>query len=153
MSDEIVMQIDIPEDKEGYSLLRCNICGEFFKCKPKDVVADEVLIIHCPGCGLISDDYFTDDVIDLAMNMAENAAMDIVYEELKRLERSTKGSFLQIKPGKKPHRNSEEPIRSGIENLKEAYFRCCKRSAKIKPLLLMTGCYCPFCGVKEYDIK
>ena len=48
---------------------------------------------------------------------------------------------------------SEDSIRSGIEAMEICNFPCCKRTAKIKPLLKMTGAYCPFCGVKNYEIE
>ena len=72
----IVKEIAIPADNDGFALLQCNLCGEFFKLKPSDVQSDEVLNIWCPVCGLISDGYFTQDVIDLALKMATNIAND-----------------------------------------------------------------------------
>ena len=51
----IVKEIAIPADNDGFALLQCNLCGEFFKLKPSDVQSDEVLNIWCPVCGLISE--------------------------------------------------------------------------------------------------
>ena len=111
MSDEINMTISIPTDDDGYVLLQCEHCGTYFKGMPSDLKDDDVLNIFCPSCGLISENYVTDDVLELA------------------------------------------PIRSGIEAMEICNFPCCKRTAKIKPLLKMTGAYCPFCGVKNCEIE
>lgn len=153
MSEEIHMTISIPADDDGYVLLQCEHCGTFFKATPFDIEDDGVLQIFCPSCGLISDSYATEDVIELAMKMAENVANDMIYDMFKDLERHSRGGPIQIKAGKRPEHESEAPIRSGIEALEVTAFPCCGRSAKIKPLLRMTGAYCPFCGVKSYEIE
>ena len=153
MSNEIRMEISIPTDDDGYVLLQCEHCGNFFKITPSDIEDDGVLEIFCPCCGLISENYATEDVIKLALAMTENVAMDIVYDTLEEMERQFRNSPIDFKMSKRPQRKAENPIRSGIEALKIVTFPCCKRAAKIKPLLNMTGCYCPFCGVKNYEIE
>ena len=154
MSDEIHMTISIPVDDEGYVLLKCEHCGTFFKGTPSDVQDDGVWQIFCPSCGLVSDTYITEDVLELAMKMTINLVNDMIYDAFKDLERQTRGnSMVKFKAGKRPVHESEDPIRSGIEALEICTFPCCTRTAKIKPLLKMTGAYCPFCGVKNYEIE
>lgn len=154
MDDEIHMSISIPTDDDGYALLKCEYCGSFFKGTPADLQDDGVLNIFCSSCGLISDSYVTDDVLELAINMTTNLVNDMIYDAFKDLERhNRKNSIIKFKAGKKPHHEAEDPIRSGIEALEICTFPCCKRTAKIKPLLKMTGAYCPFCGVKNYEIE
>ncbi len=153
MSEDFNITIDIPVDDEGYSLLTCEHCGTFFKAHPSDVQDDAVLQIFCPSCGLTSDNYFTDDVIELAMNMTQNHLNDMIHNMFKDLEKNSRNSIVKFKAGCKPIPQSEEPIRSGIEAMQIVTFPCCQRTAKIKPLLRMTGCYCLFCGVKNYEIK
>ena len=153
MSDEIHIEISIPADDEGYVLLKCEHCGSFFKAMPSDIKDDGVLRIFCPSCGLVSDTYITDDVLELAMNMVSNQVNDMIYDAFKDLERHSRNSMIKFKAGKKPRHESEDPIRSGIEALEICAFPCCARTAKIKPLLKMTGVYCPFCGVKNYEIE
>ena len=148
------MTISIPTDDDGYVLLKCEHCGTFFKGTPSDVQDDGVLHIFCPSCGLTSDSYITEDVWELAIKMTKNLVSDMIYDAFKDLERHTKGnSMVKFKAGKRPHHESEDPIRSGIEALERCAFPCCNRTAKIKPLLKMTGAYCPFCGVKNYEIE
>lgn len=154
MSDEFQMTISIPTDDDGYILLRCEHCGTFFKATPFDIEDDGVLRIFCPSCGLSSESYLTQDVIELAVRMIKNKANDMIYDAFKNLERHNKrNSMIKFKAGKRPKHETEEPIRSGIEVLEVTTFPCCSRTAKIKPLLKMTGAYCPFCGMKNYEIE
>ena len=152
MSDDFHMEISIPTDDDGYVLLQCEHCGTYFKITADDAEDDNILHIFCPSCGLISDNYVTEDVLELAGNMVQNVAMDMIYDAFKDLERHSSG-FIKFKAGPKPHHEPENPIRSGIEAMEIVEFPCCKRSAKVKPLLKMTGCYCPFCGVKNYEVE
>lgn len=153
MSDEIHMTIPIPTDDEGYILLKCEHCGMFFKGTPSDIQDDGVLRVFCPSCGLSSESYITNDVLELAQNMTKNVMNDMIYNMFKDLERHSKRGVVQFKAGKRPKREPEDPIRSGIEALEICMFPCCVRTAKIKPILKMTGAYCPFCGVKNYEIE
>lgn len=153
MSDEIRMEISIPTDDDGYVLLQCEHCGSYFKAMPSDIENDGVLEVFCPCCGLVSENYATEDVIELALSMAQNWAMDMVYDTFKKMEHQFRNGPVTLKMGKRPQHEPENPIRSGIEALEITKFPCCKRTAKIKPLLKMTGCYCPFCGVKNYEIE
>ena len=146
----IVKEIAIPADNDGFALLQCNLCGEFFKLKPSDVQSDEVLNIWCPVCGLISDGYFTQDVIDLALKMATNIANELLFNSLKDMQKRFNGGFISMKISKKPDREIESPIVSGIEALEIQKYKCCKKQAKIKLLVKIFGSYCPYCGVK-YD--
>ena len=153
MSDELKFEISIPTDNDGYVLLKCPNCGTYFKATPSDVQDDGVLELYCPSCGLSSDSYITDDVLELAIAMTKNAAMDLIYNEFKKMERQFKKGPITFKVGRPPKHEPEDPIRSGIEAMEIVTFPCCKRTAKIKPILRMTGCYCPFCGVKNYEIE
>lgn len=153
MGDTIQMSISIPTDDDGFVLLQCEHCGTFFKATPTEIEDDGVLHIFCPSCGLSSENYWTDDVIELAMKMVKNQAMDMIYDAFKGMECHSRGGMISFKAGKKPKHEVEGPIRSGIEALEVANFPCCHRAAKVKPLLKMTGCYCPFCGVKNYEFE
>ena len=90
MSDEFHMTISIPADDDGYVLLQGEHCGTFFKATPSDIEDDGVLHIFCPSCGLVSDSYVTEDVIELARRMVENKVNDMLYDAFKDLERHNK---------------------------------------------------------------
>ena len=152
MADEMKLEISIPSDDDGYILLQCERCGEYFKIRASECNNDDNLFIYCTSCGLVSDNYFTEDVMNLAQNMVSNYAMDMVYDAFKKLERSTRKGLVSFKAGKRPKHEDENSIHTGIEAMEIAEFRCCKKQAKIKPLLKITGCYCPFCGVKNYEV-
>ena len=153
MDNEFNIEISIPTDDSGYILLKCSHCGTFFKSTPADFEDNRVLDIFCPSCGLISDNYITEDVLELAVTMGQNRAMDMIYDEFKKLERKSKKGPITFKVGKRPKHDPENPIRSGIEALETATFPCCNRTAKVKPMLKIAGCYCPFCGVKNYEVE
>lgn len=142
---DINLEISIPADNDGFVLMQCPLCGEFFKLTPDDIEAEDVLEIWCPCCGLKSENYLTEDVVELALKMAENTAMDLVFKEMKKWERQFKGNGLSF--GKKPTSKPEDPVVAGIEMLEIQKYECCKRQAKIKPIVKMIGSYCPFCGV------
>ena len=153
MSDDFSMTIPIPTDDDGYVLLQCQNCGTYFKAFPSDIQDDGVLELFCPSCGLVGENYITEDVLELAIAMTQNKALDMIYDEFKKMEHQFHSGPVTFKAGKPPRHEPENPIRSGIEAMEIVSFPCCQRTAKIKPILKMTGCYCPFCGVKNYEIE
>lgn len=151
--NDISMKIEIPTDNDGFLLLQCPLCGEYFKITPSDYEDDGVLEIFCPNCGLVDENYLTEDVVKLAMVMTHNVGIDLVYDEMKKWERKFNGGLVSFKVGKKPAHEYENPIHATIEALMITHFRCCEKSAKIKPVLKISGCYCPFCGVKDFEVE
>jgi len=144
------MEIAIPPDNDGFILLQCSLCGEFFKLRPIDVEADDVIEIGCPCCGLKSDNYFTDDVVELAMSMAKSIANDMVFNEMKKWERQFNSNLVSFRAGEKPKDEFKDPITTGIEDLEIEKYKCCNREAKVKLIIKICGSYCPYCGV-GYD--
>lgn len=154
MSDADIFSISIPVDEDGQVLLKCPVCGELFKVSASIFGDDSIFEIHCPHCGIVSDDYFTDDVLQLAHDIAENYANDLLMKELKKLEKSTKkNSMIKFKIKSNYKRHSEQPIMFTIENMTSVEYPCCHIAAKIKPTLRMCGGYCPYCGEKYYGIE
>ena len=147
MTDTI--EIGIPSDVDGYVLCQCPLCGGYFKLKTTDY--KEASNIYCPSCGMRSSSYFTQEVIELAQVKVRNYLKEELYKGFKQLEKKTRGGMGSFKVGKRPKPEPENPIRNKIEAMEVAEFDCCNKTCKIKPLLKMTGCYCPFCGVKEYE--
>lgn len=150
---DLSMEIEIPADNDGFVLLKCPLCEEHFKITPADFKDEGVLEICCPSCGLTSDDYLTDDVVELAMTKAKNFAMDMIHEQFKKMEKRINSKNVSFKAGKPPKHEYENPIHATIEGLEVTQFSCCDRQAKISPILRMSGCYCPFCGVKHFEVK
>lgn len=150
MSEIIRMEISLPADNDGFILFQCPLCEEYFKLCGDEIKADDTLEIWCPCCGLISDSYLTEDVVELAQTMALNVANNLLFQEMKKWERQIKGKGVSFKAGKQPESKAETPIQSLIEALEIVRFSCCKKEAKVKPLVKICGCYCPYCGVR-YD--
>ena len=114
------------------------------------------MMIYCifgvPCCGLISESYFTEEVIELAMAMAKNIALNYFYDNIKKLERKTSSNgVIKINVGKRPMHEHENPLYTRIDELTEYYYKCCKRSAKISLLQKMSASFCPFCGVIDFE--
>lgn len=126
--------------------MQCPNCGSFFKVKPADFQNEGILDIHCPCCGLIGSNYFTKDVLDLAHTKAKNmSAMNF-----ERLKKKSNG-ILSVSLKNEIEKEYESPVVSTIDAMEPISFHCCKKTIKINPLYKMTGCYCPFCGVINYD--
>ena len=143
------IEVPIPTDSDGFVLLKCPLCGEHFKLRPSDYEREDVLQIWCPSCGLISESYLTDDVIELAITKLQNTVMDSLHKDIKKLERNTKHKNVQFKAGRKPRQVKEDPIMYSIDNMETVYYPCCKKEAKVDSLYKSIGSYCPFCGVRN----
>ena len=153
MSEDIIT-ISIPSDNEGYVLMQCEHCGEYFKCTLHDIENEELLNIYCPNCGLVSDSYITEDVVQLANAKINNYVQDLLNDFSKELERQfSHNKSVKFKAGRKPKKEYEPPLYSSIEDLVECSYKCCNRTAKINPLLKMSVSYCPFCGGAEFGDK
>ena len=145
---DVLFEIDIPSDDDGYVLFRCPKCGEYFKIRPTDYYAEEVIEIHCPLCGLVSDNYMTTDVIELGLTMAENYAMNMIYDAFSSISKKSRNSSVKFKVDK-PRIKEEVPLRSTIDEMEIHEFPCCKRTVKLRYSLIYCGSYCTFCGGKD----
>lgn len=144
------IEIEIPADNDGFILIKCALCGEYFKITAGDYnkgISD----LCCPSCGLKSDSYFMfDDVMELAAVKVKNAALDVFHKEMKKWEQKSRGGLVQFKAGNKPKEQYESPLQESFEAMSVHKCKCCGQSVKMNPLLKMAGCYCSFCG--ELDI-
>lgn len=146
--------LSIPADENGQVLLKCPVCRELFKVSASVFDDDSIFEIHCPSCGIVSDNYFTDEITHLAQDMIENYANDLIMKELKKIEKSAKrSSIISFKVKSNYKRHSEQPIMLKIENIVSVEYPCCHIKAGIKPTLKMCGGYCPYCGEKYYGIE
>ena len=145
-------EISIKSDSDGFILLQCSLCGEFFKLLASDLNDESTLNIWCPYCGLNGKKYYTDEVLDISMKIAKNEANNIIYNSLKELERKTKNNkFMTFKCGKEPEKEVITPIKPRIENLEIIKYECYNTRAKIKPVSIESGSYCPLCGGAKFE--
>ncbi|PNV67150.1 hypothetical protein [Enteroscipio rubneri] len=151
MADELNFAIEIPCDGDGFVLLQCSQCGELFKLRPDDCESDEVAEICCPSCGIASDSYVTDDVLEFAMAVAKNEAFSVLRKEMKELERKTKGRAVSFKAGNFPKPDDVPVLQPSIDTLAVATCTHCRRQMKVSLLLSMSVFVCPLCGVSNFN--
>ena len=145
-------EISVKSDEDGFILLQCSLCGEFFKLLANDLNDEANINIWCPYCGLNGKKYFTEEVLDIGLKIAKNEVNDIIYQTFKDFERKTKNNkFISFKCGKKPQDEIITPIRPRIENLEIIKYECCKAKAKIRPVSIYTGSYRPLCGGANFE--
>ena len=144
------LEITIYPDLDGFILQKCPICGELFKMPISEIEDDRNFEFFCPSCGLNSESYFTDDVIDMAKKMVANEISMQLHRELKSIEKQTKNDFIKIKSGKKPKLYYTHPIVESTNNYVKTKNSCCNKEFKVKHILKMASVYCPYCGVKDY---
>jgi Zn finger protein HypA/HybF involved in hydrogenase expression len=148
--EDIHTTIEIPSDADGFVLLQCPLCSEFFKITPEDFESDELLKLCCPNCGIQSDDFLTDEVLEVAQRVVENMARDLLEKKTKEIFSGMEKSGFKVSSSGSSPRNSVDPIKPSIENLEITDFSCCKKQAKIRPILRLSSHYCPFCGGNYY---
>lgn len=151
MSSDFNFTIEMPCDDDGFVLLQCPICGELFKLKPSDYEADDVFEVCCPSCGIASDGYLTNDVVELALAVAKNKAFEAIHDEMKRLERKTKGKAVSLHAGKRPKPGYEPELQAPVDALEIAMCHHCGRESKVSGLLSMSSYVCPLCGVSNFN--
>ncbi len=142
----IVKEISIPTDNDGFVLLQCQLCGEYFKLIPSDIKDESNIEIWCPNCGLKSERYLSEDIIKIALKMAKNVLADAVNGMMKTLSDSLNKGSIKFKAGRPLQKQAIDPIQAKIENLEIEDYKCCHGQAKISPSLKFEGSYCPFCG-------
>lgn len=144
------LTLTIPADEDGFILQQCPKCKSKFKLTVSDFQSDEIVEIWCPVCGLISESYWTDDVIELAKTKALNTFMDEVHSQFKELERKTKGKAVSIKAGKKPTHEPKVPVSKIVEPFVVVETPCCNKPVKLSYREKESVYYCPFCGGVQY---
>lgn len=149
--EEASLEIELPSDDDGFILLKCPHCGELFKLTAQDIKSDKILNIYCPACGLTADDFFTQDVIDLALAMSKNAVMDEITRQFQFLAKNYNDSLIEIEVETNHKKEPELPIRPSIEALQVTTCHDCGRQAKISPLLAMSAYTCPLCGIGQFN--
>ncbi len=143
--------ISIPSDEDGFVLLQCHLCGEYFKMLASDVNDESVINIWCPYCGLNGKKYAPNEAIEIGFKIAENEINDMLYDFFKDLEKQTKNSLMKFKCTSKPNKNVIPSIKVKTDKLELKRYDCCKSTVKITPLSKMCGSYCPICGGIDYE--
>lgn len=86
------------------------------------------------------------------MKIAKNEVNKLMFNSLKELERKTKNNkFMTFKCGRESEQEVITLIKPRIENLEIKKYECCKIKAKIRPVSISTGSYCPLCGGANFE--
>lgn len=149
--DSLQFNISTPSDEDGCVLFRCPHCGELFKVAVDEYRSDSVLDIHCPLCGLISDGFFTQDVIDLALSKTANVVMPKLEELLKKELGGMDNDLISFSVKTNHEKEPEIPIRQAVEALQKVTCKDCKRKSKVSPALAMSSYTCPYCGIGQFN--
>jgi len=99
--------ITIPTDEDGFVLLQCHICGEYFKLLASEVNDDSTINIWCPYCGLNRKQYAPNEVIDTSIKVAENELNEILLPVIP-LEPVTEKNIEDIKDVKELKQHLKE---------------------------------------------
>lgn len=151
--EDFIEEITVQADENGFLLLQCPNCHEYFKLKPQDYLTDDVIELWCPCCGLKAKSFFTDENTDIAFRKAKKQAGELIYYELTKREKMFKCQAITINVELVPPHEEEFPVKYGLESMEIHFYPCCNREIKIKPFYKQFGSYCPFCGVRYDDIK
>lgn len=147
--DDLTLTIEIPPDSDGFIPMECPLCEERFGLRIEDIEDDEVLEVRCPHCGIASDSYVTPNIIELAQTKLSIMALNLIHNEMKKLERATKGKAIEVKAGKKPQEEAEAPLVTDVNTMQEIRCENCGRTVKVTPLLALSVFICPCCGVSN----
>lgn len=102
MCDEIHMSISLPLGEDGMIGRKCPECDGYFKLKPGTGLAD-INTTACPYCEYQDEPsaFHTEAQIEYAKSIAVKRIIEPALRDLqqsfKNLERSTRGSFIQLK--------------------------------------------------------
>ena len=141
------MSISIPLDEDGYLLLQCPRCGEFFKVLSGDYEAEDIEDLWCPMCGIKSDSFGPDEVIELAKAKVLNQVLGDFSSELAKIGQTTsRQSLIQMTVSSRFTEEREGDVLPSVDAFQVATCGFCGRQEKLKPLLKYVGAFCAFCG-------
>lgn len=146
----VSFQIDIPTDSDGYLSIQCPYCENKFKVLGNYFEKIDAIEIYCPICGLVNEinSFFTKEVIEKAMSIAQNYAEDLIYNMFKDIERKNRrNKFLKFKTGRKPSHHEPE-LYETVQNLVNVNKVCCGSDIKVTLLDKWLVPYCIKCGRK-----
>jgi hypothetical protein len=73
------------------------------------------LELFCPACGLAGENFITEDVLELAMAIVQNYATDLIFDEMKKLERKFKKGVVTFKARRSQNTNTKILLGRGLK--------------------------------------
>lgn len=146
------LSFTIQGDNEGYVTFTCPYCHSDFKLQAGEFQNDEEPIteLFCPYCGLSKEcsDFYSEDVIEKARELATNYMIEELNNSFGKLKRSVnrRNSIIKIdyKPLKKVNVRELKELDS-----QEVEFKCdmCSHHTKVLYNVGKAKIFCPYCGV------
>ena len=139
--------MSIPLDEDGNLLLQCPRCGERFKVFGDDYEAEDVWELWCPMCGIKSDCFLSEEVLELAQAKVLNHVMEKLGKEISDIGNTTSPkSPVRLTASSRFEKARERELLPSLEAFETAVCGFCGRSERITPLLNYVGAFCAFCG-------
>lgn len=142
------IRMEISTDEEGFFSNECPYCGGRFKLSVDDIDEQNALEIFCPMCGLRANqrELLTREQIAVALDIAENFAVEQIDEMFRDLEKSFRGSrHVTLKRGRDLGKKPARVLRE-IADLAVATLNCCDVRVKVPFSIAVSIIYCPYCG-------
>lgn len=150
MADKVI-KFSITSDSDGYVTFQCPYCSNTFKLHAGECQEDDIMEFFCPYCGLTNEpsSFLNDEIVQLAMDKAENYCIDLLNEFAKSLRKTFRGNkFIKVKTNK-IHKKYEKEIFEVDSAEVISEFKCCNRHIKTNLSAKQAGLICPYCGVRQ----
>ncbi|MCK8824689.1 hypothetical protein [Fuchsiella alkaliacetigena] len=144
------IEVQIPLDDYGLVRQKCSYCSQEFKLFPEDLEAITTQRMYCPICGLHSDvnEFLTEEQLGKMMDIAQNHAINLVNNSLKKLDKSLKSSP-NVEFESKPLSKKEVRVlieKSDFEKAVLSCLECSEYSIFLFVPATMSVVYCLKCG-------
>lgn len=148
---DVVFEINIEGDSDGYATFECPYCESEFKLKASELQSDNNIFteIYCPYCGLVSqvNTFYTKETIEQAKAIAYNYMMDELNKSFGDMARNLNRNKF-IKMDWKPLKKVNIYELKGKDTVEEI-FECpiCGKHEKVLYCAGVSKVYCSYCGV------
>lgn len=147
MSD-IIFEIGIPTDGDGFLEMECDFCKNRFMLHADTYRDDRWVHFFCPVCGLPNsvDTFYCPEFLE----KAEQTALNYMYGEIDRQLGKTIKSFNKNGIFKMsldvPEKIPEKELYLPANEYEKVELKCCGSEVKVQFFDKEIGIYCPLCG-------
>ncbi|MDK6729050.1 MULTISPECIES: hypothetical protein [Aerococcus] len=144
--NKVTISDTVPTDQNGYIHLECPTCHENFMLSAEALNDENITEIWCPGCGLIHDNYYPQEVQDHLHKKLDDYVTEQLNEVFTDIAKTISSKNIKFKQSKKLKLNNPNNLQPYYGNLVEKNYSCCNVTAYIEPNRNLAGGYCPLCG-------
>ena len=136
--------VSLQSDENGLISLECNRCKSIFKIDSIYLHEELSNDICCPVCGISGqlDSFFTEEVIEEAIEMTKNEAEKLIQDVFNGL----KSKHIKVKMSPVARCNRNIVIKNKDYDMQVFTLECCQKKMALKPIDAIAGFYCPYCG-------